>query len=185
MGRPVSFLRLAGCPIRCKFCDTPQAQDAGKWPRKSVEEIVNLIEAHRRNICVITGGEPCIHDLNQLTKWLFSRGIHPTLETSGAFPIRGHFRWITVSPKRLPLDPTARNAANEFKLVVQRGENIVRTIERHGLVPAPGDRRTIWLHPDWNQRNESSIYRDIDHALAMFPENCRIGCQMHKFYGAR
>ncbi|MDG2170458.1 MAG: 7-carboxy-7-deazaguanine synthase QueE, partial [Opitutales bacterium] len=67
MGKSAFFIRLFGCPIKCPWCDS-----AGTWhpdfvpetiERISVEALVAQAKEHNPAIVVITGGEPCIHDL--------------------------------------------------------------------------------------------------------------------------
>ena len=104
---------------------------------------------------VITGGEPAIHDLSALTDALHAVGQQTHLETSGAFPIRGTFDWITLSPKRWKL-PLAENVAraNEFKLIVDRPEAIGEYVD--ALTERGADltgRLHRWLHPEWSQHN--------------------------------
>lgn len=83
-----TFVRLAGCPLRCSYCDTVQAQpsDSGEW--MSIGEIVEQVARRDRPLVLVTGGEPlaqrhCITLLNHLQ----SPAREVQLETSGAFSI--------------------------------------------------------------------------------------------------
>src|SRR4051812_7583345 len=116
MGRAAFFIRTFGCPVKCPWCDS-----AGTWhpdwvpdkiERFSAGELADRAVAHRAEFAVITGGEPTIHDLTELTTTLRRRGLPTHLETSGSFPIKGDFDWITVSPKwaKLPLPENLRRA---------------------------------------------------------------------------
>lgn len=85
-GMPTVFLRLAGCNLRCSYCDTTYAfhdgEDAGD------EEIVSRISAlGYRRVC-ITGGEPLLQDLYALCRELRARGFWIKLETNGSLPFR-------------------------------------------------------------------------------------------------
>ncbi|MGD8499339.1 MAG: 7-carboxy-7-deazaguanine synthase QueE [Phycisphaerales bacterium] len=83
-GVPSAFVRLAGCPLRCRWCDTKYAwaQEAGQ--ERSIAEIVRAIEQWARKFVVLTGGEPMIsRDLPQLAKDLKADGKHITIETAG------------------------------------------------------------------------------------------------------
>jgi 7-carboxy-7-deazaguanine synthase len=85
-GRPTVFVRLTGCPLRCRYCDTAYAFHGGGW--WTVDDI--LAEVARqgvRHVCV-TGGEPlaqkrCIGLLARLC----DAGFAVSLETSGALDI--------------------------------------------------------------------------------------------------
>ena len=83
-GVPSVFIRFAGCPLRCRWCDTKYAweQDAGE--DYTIDDIVKTIQQRSCKFIVITGGEPMINsDLLQLVKELKTAGKHITIETAG------------------------------------------------------------------------------------------------------
>ncbi|GAG87431.1 unnamed protein product, partial [marine sediment metagenome] len=83
-GVPSVFVRLAGCPLRCKWCDTKYAWDETAGMHYSIEKIVQTVQQTQSKFVVITGGEPMINiDLPQLAKSLKARGKHITIETAG------------------------------------------------------------------------------------------------------
>ena len=55
VGLPTVFVRLTGCPLRCRYCDTEYAFTEGS--KKTFREIDQIISKHNCNR-VITGGEP-------------------------------------------------------------------------------------------------------------------------------
>ena len=57
-GRPCTFIRLAGCNLRCAWCDTPYAREGGK--EMSVAQILDLIWLQNGKHICITGGEPLL-----------------------------------------------------------------------------------------------------------------------------
>jgi 7-carboxy-7-deazaguanine synthase len=85
-GWPTVFIRLTGCPLRCRWCDTPYSFHGGEWMR--LDEIVAAVrQASVRHVCV-TGGEP----LSQkrclgLLVALCDAGFTVSLETSGALSV--------------------------------------------------------------------------------------------------
>lgn len=85
-GLPTVFVRLTGCPLRCRYCDTAYAFYGGQWA--DIDDIVAQVRAYRvPNVCV-TGGEPlaqkrCIALLDKLLE----AGFAVSLETSGAIDI--------------------------------------------------------------------------------------------------
>ncbi|RUO35133.1 7-carboxy-7-deazaguanine synthase QueE [Aliidiomarina soli] len=135
------FLRLQGCPVGCPWCDTQhtwdknnQAQvkpeqlimktgDSPSWAGMSEQAVLELIEQQgfTAKHVVITGGEPCMYDLNALTELLHETGYQTQIETSGTFEIKTSAQtWVTVSPKldmpggyEVRADAMAR--ANEIK----------------------------------------------------------------------
>jgi 7-carboxy-7-deazaguanine synthase len=83
VGWPTFFIRLSGCPLRCRYCDTAYAFHGGEW-----QVVATLIDQARqsgaRHVCV-TGGEPLAQKqcLSLLTG-LCDAGFAVSLETSGA-----------------------------------------------------------------------------------------------------
>jgi organic radical activating enzyme len=118
-GRAAYFIRTGGCDIGCVWCDVKESWDANAHPPFSVEEIVNEVIKSKTDFVVITGGEPTMYDLTALTAALKKIGIEIALETSGAYPIQGHFDWICLSPKKfkMPLEKNYK-LANELKMII-------------------------------------------------------------------
>ncbi len=85
-GRPCVFVRLAGCHLRCHYCDTEYAFREGR--SRTVDEIMEEVERWPGSLVEITGGEPllqpAVHDL--ITR-LCDRGRTVLIETSGACDI--------------------------------------------------------------------------------------------------
>ncbi len=83
-GVPSVFIRLAGCPLRCRWCDTKYAWDAMAGDNRSVAEIVRAVKKWPCRHIVITGGEPMIQKaLAQLVRGLRATDKHVTIETAG------------------------------------------------------------------------------------------------------
>ena len=53
-----TFIRLAGCNIRCKWCDTEYAQSRDSGEEMSLHEVISLVESYKCRNVTITGGEP-------------------------------------------------------------------------------------------------------------------------------
>ncbi|MGE9296349.1 MAG: 7-carboxy-7-deazaguanine synthase QueE, partial [Puniceicoccales bacterium] len=102
-GRSAFFIRTYGCPVKCPWCDSANTWHPDHRPehieRFTVAQLTELAATARPDFVVITGGEPTVHDLRPLTDSLHAAGLRVHLETSGAFPLKGDFDWVTVSPK--------------------------------------------------------------------------------------
>lgn len=86
MGLPTVFVRLSGCNLDCRWCDTRYAEEGGSL--LSVEEVMAGVNGYRvRHVC-LTGGEPLWHDESRrLIERLLEEGKHVTLETNGSLSI--------------------------------------------------------------------------------------------------
>jgi len=83
-GVPSVFVRLAGCPLRCRWCDTKYAWDQTAGQDYNIAEIVQAVGKWTCKFVIITGGEPMVNpDLPQLAQALKVAGKHITIETAG------------------------------------------------------------------------------------------------------
>ena len=87
-GLPTVFVRLAGCPLRCVWCDTEHAFSDGR--RLTLTQILESVSGYQtRQVCV-TGGEPLAQkNCLPLLAALCDAGYEVCLETSGALDISG------------------------------------------------------------------------------------------------
>ncbi|MFT4247933.1 MAG: 7-carboxy-7-deazaguanine synthase QueE [Pseudomonas sp.] len=85
-GWPTVFVRLTGCPLRCRYCDTEYAFHGGQW--RDIDDIVAEVLGHGvRHVCV-TGGEPLAQKrCLLLLQKLCDAGLDVSLETSGALDV--------------------------------------------------------------------------------------------------
>ena len=118
-GHAAYFVRLGGCNVGCVWCDVKESWDIDAHPKISVREIIDNVIKSGTKICVITGGEPAMHDLMPIIQELKSNNIRSHIETSGAYPLLGNPDWICLSPKKFKFPiPEVLSIANEFKPVI-------------------------------------------------------------------
>ena len=87
VGLPNIFVRVAGCNLRCSYCDTKYAYDDGK--EMSIDEIVNHIGNYPCKYVCITGGEPLLqHETLDLINAVLKRNYKISLETNGSIDIK-------------------------------------------------------------------------------------------------
>lgn len=85
-GHPCVFVRLTGCDLRCSWCDTSYAFDEGQ--KKSVEDVVTVVNSYGCSFVEITGGEPLLQsDVYPLIEHLLASGKTVLLETGGHIDI--------------------------------------------------------------------------------------------------
>jgi 7-carboxy-7-deazaguanine synthase len=108
VGAPSAFIRLAGCPLRCRWCDTKYAWDKTAGQDYSIDKIIQAVQEWASKFVVITGGEPMINaELPQLVQELKATGKHITIETAGiAFVPDMSCDLMSISPKLSNSTPT-------------------------------------------------------------------------------
>lgn len=120
-GRPAIFIRLSGCNLNCRWCDTEfQTHDI-----MSLEDILDTISYFPVHNVVITGGEPTMDEnFTALVKALKQNGYWIALETNGTISIDqevlGLIDYIAVSPKSFYkglYENAALDKADEVRIV--------------------------------------------------------------------
>lgn len=203
-GTPCDFIRLAGCPIACPWCDTGYA-DGGKNTPRSLRSIDELVKEVRSSRVVISGGEPFANKkLPDLVTALERQGHLVNIETSGAFwqPI-SKTAWVTMSPKqhvshRYPVHPAMWLRADEIKVVISTGDELRHyqpfishwwnSFTRADFLPYLDHlsrtfvTKQLYLQPEWNDRD-----RTLPLVLELLKKhpNYRLSLQLHKFIGVR
>ncbi|MFM9006888.1 MAG: 7-carboxy-7-deazaguanine synthase QueE [Flavobacteriales bacterium] len=177
-GASAFFIRLAGCDVGCVWCDVKESWDADKHPLMEVSSLVQLVFDSGAALCVITGGEPTLHNLELLTTGLKAKGIRTHLETSGTQPLTGEWDWITFSPKKFkaPLNEYY-SRSHELKVIINHVSDINWAQEHADKMPA---QTSFYMQPEWDKRETMQT-----HILDYIRRNTqwRISVQTHKYLG--
>lgn len=175
-GRAAYFLRLGGCDVGCVWCDVKESWDATKHPQVSIENMSLWAKESGTPMVVVTGGEPCMHNLEALTKSIKDQGLETNIETSGSHPLTGTWDWICVSPKKFkaPL-PEVLKQAHELKVVVFNKSDFDWAQKHAALV---GSACKLYLQPEWDEANKM-----LPQIIEFVKQNpaWRISLQTHKF----
>jgi organic radical activating enzyme len=174
-GTPAVFVRLAGCNLNCRFCDTD-------YSLRSFASIATIVEQVREAggdcpMVILTGGEPFAQRRSSdLIDALRADGRRVHVESNGSIAVDlPDDVWLTVSPKeRLHAAMAAR--ANEVKLIVDG------RVPEEWLSWFEGREVPTFLQPEGNKR------ANVEIALAAVkakPSQFRLGLQSHKFIGVR
>ena len=167
-GQLASFARLSGCPLSCRWCDTPWTWDWTRYDRSAEQHPMTIGEvtawAGRQpaRLIVITGGEPLVQarQLTELVPALAALGKDVEIETSGIIAppsaLAANGAKFNVSPKlsnaAMPesrrirghaLRALASSGAARFKFVAQRLSDLaeIAALEAaYGLDP-------VWVMP--------------------------------------
>ena len=200
-GRAATFIRLAGCNLRCFFCDTDfESSDL----EMSEKQILAECQKYPTKLVVITGGEPFRQNLLKLCTPLWEAGFEVQIETAGTLWQKGmergileHKLTIVCSPKTGTINQNIEMFCEDWKYIIRKGEvdevdglpNMSTQKKDTPLKIYRAEHGTIWLQPMMEYYEGG----DIDYArthentqlcaqLAM-KHDYRITLQMHKLLG--
>jgi 7-carboxy-7-deazaguanine synthase len=187
-GRPCTFVRLTGCPMRCVWCDSEYTFTGGEY--FSLDEVLNQVRAFDCKLVEVTGGEPLAQrEAFTLIERLCSEGFEVLVETGGFFST------AEVDPRaRIILDvkcpasgEEARNHwpnlellrvdRDEVKFVITNFEDwtyALEIIKRYEL-----DKRTkaILISPTW----DAVDLKDMAQWVTQSGLDVRMQLQLHKY----
>ena len=175
-GSAAYFIRLGGCDVGCVWCDVKESWDAEKHPKLSIESLQQIVKKTPSNMVVITGGEPLMHNLDELTTILKTSGIRTNIETSGAHPLSGQWDWICLSPKKFkaPL-PEICIKANELKVIIFNQSDF-SWAEKYAVMVSPQCK--LYLQPEWDKAGEMTPL--IVEYIKAHPK-WELSLQLHKY----
>lgn len=175
-GKAAYFIRLGGCDVGCVWCDVKESWDAAAHPKVSIEKMVNAASEYPARMIVITGGEPLMYDLTDLTAALQAANFKTHIETSGAHPLTGSWDWICLSPKKFkaPL-PQVIPKADELKIIVFNKHDF-KWAETYAAEVSKDCQ--LFLQPEWDKTTEM-MPLIVDYVKAN--PKWQISLQTHKF----
>lgn len=182
-GKPAYFLRLSGCSVQCDFCDSKNSWNSENAQKMSAEEIVHLVKKTKAKNVVITGGEPLLHNLDELCKALRTHisNVSLWLETSGTAPFSGDFDHVCLSPKKTCL-PLAENyaKANELKVIIEISDDF-KFAETQAQQTNPNCK--LFLQAEWSALNRKDTINRISTEIIAYILNnpkWQLSVQLHK-----
>lgn len=193
-GMPVTFIRLAGCNLRCSYCDTKYAQNVTDGQLMSVDDIVHKV---RFKAVTITGGEPLLHKegVIQLIDKLNKTGHYINIETNGSidimpfvFAVRAGRGFFTVDYKcpSSEMEPAMCESNFEtmdendvLKFVVSNDNDI--GVIRKFLTLHSSFKSTIFVSPCFGQISLEHLVTEVKLLKLKFPKfDIRFQLQLHK-----
>jgi organic radical activating enzyme len=151
-GYAAYFIRLAGCDVGCVWCDVKESWDASMHNEVEIEQMVGRAMESGTGIAVITGGEPALYNLTELTESLQKNNVRTHIETSGAHLVTGSWDWVCLSPKKFKAPVHSVLAqANELKIIVFNSSDF-EWAERHAAQVNPACE--LYLQPEWSKEKE-------------------------------
>lgn len=188
-GKLCTFVRTAGCNLRCSFCDTTYSYEGGTL--MELKQILNEVEKLSCKLITITGGEPLLHrEVREcLIPWLLERGYDVNIETNGSIGITNVVRhrhdkliftvdWKSPSSgmnsKMLIDNLAAMTSKDVLKFVVGSDEDLnemLRVITTYDI------RAQIYVSPVFGEIEMSHI---VDFMKEHKLYNVKLQCQLHK-----
>ncbi|MBB6055493.1 7-carboxy-7-deazaguanine synthase [Tolumonas osonensis] len=205
-GTPAIFIRMQGCDVGCSWCDTKntwcldyekklpdssylhqKSDNSDSWTMMSSMEIFKYFSEknYSPQHVIITGGEPCLYSLLELTDILIGKGYYVQLETSGTREIKVHENvWVTVSPKigmrgGLVVLPESINRANEIKYPIGK-EKHIEDLDCMLKKSNIGNDVQICLQPINQNKNSTKLA-----IKTCIDRGWRLSVQLHKYIGLK
>jgi len=177
------FIRMAGCSLRCPYCDTRGAWLGGRdMSEAEIEAAVDLLQVSYPGArLVISGGEPLEQDLKELAMVLCRKHYFVAVETNGLHFQDLPFDWWTVSPKDAAayrVHPRLWARISEIKLLVTPALDMTVLKKIRGRSPAP-----IILQPERHDRDRFRRTFAFFRACSLQGiADVRLGLQLHRVY---
>ncbi len=165
-GVPSAFIRLAGCPLRCRWCDTKYAWLPSAGQDVSILQITEFVEKTPAKHVVITGGEPMVAEhIAELANSIKDR--HITIETAGIVYLpKLNCRLMSISPKlsnsgvdvsvRLNIEALRRLISEydyQLKFIIDNRDDMAEIKQLIAQLPGVDEQR-IMLMPNAAGRRE-------------------------------
>jgi len=186
-GLPCTFVRTAGCSLRCTYCDTGYAIPKDSGGEMPLEQVIETVESLGTDLVEVTGGEPLEQEETpELCRRLLKMGSTVLIETGGHMPIEtlpeGVIRVLDIkTPGRMTRknrweNLNHLNPKDEIKFVITSREDFewaVTVCREHNLFA----RQTVIFSPGFTE------LQPLDLARWVLQENipARMQLQMHKY----
>ena len=189
-GHLATFIRLAGCNIRCGYCDTSYALNKSDGTEMTVDEIVARVKEVGNKRVTLTGGEPLWHEgVKTLIEAITGEGHRVNIETNGTIDIKPYTLLygtiITMDYKTLSSGMNGKmNLANIRRL---RNFDVLKIVCRES--DFQNIEAMLKLYRPWGKVFLSPIYGEVEPVrLVEFAKhlrdegiyNVRVQIQLHK-----
>ena len=207
-GMPCTVIRLAGCNLRCHFCDTEF--ESGYNNRLSLAHIIKALDfesefvAKRSELVVLTGGEPMIQNVVPLIESLLQVGVKTVqIETAGTVWVPGLEKHIdsgrvvlVCSPKTPKVHPMIVRHCQHWKYVISHKEtdptdglpcmSTQKAGESAKIYRAAEDgTNTIWVSPCDSHEAVRSYMNLTEAKESALKHGHRLSLQVHKIIDVR
>lgn len=193
VGWPAVFVRLSGCNLKCRFCDTDHSSFKEMEEKDIIKEIFDLSHyALKSPIVVITGGEPFMQDITELCRLLVKNHFYINIETNGTLYPGDKFNKLIRSDSkmrgRIHFVISPKGNVNDFfnfpiktwKILVRGSTNIMELNKKYNLMDS-----NVFIQPIMLKRKDKTK-ENINKAVEICKEyGFRLSLQTHKFIGIK
>lgn len=192
-GIPTVFIRLAGCNLRCRWCDTAYAIEPSSGIPMSISDILSKVSGYGLGVVCLTGGEPLLQSGSiELVDQLLSNGIRVDIETNGSLDIgpyigKGEDAMLSMDVKTpssgmesslLVSNISLLRPVDQLKFVVKDDDDIQYAV---GIIRKHLPRCTVLFTPEGNENIEPVADLILKKVLTgELPSEIRFMLQMHK-----
>lgn len=200
-GKLACFIRLAGCPLSCSYCDTAWARDPIQGQMMSLESILEVVLASKASLVTLTGGEPLSHlGVDKLIEGLLAiEGLEIEIETSGAVATTFLADLRTRDSRLcLTLDYKLRDSGMSAYMVAENYQTLRTGDAVKYVISSPQELGEVLGHiQGWQPQSPeaeillSSVYGNLptaqlvdwlkSHADKSWQAKCRVQLQLHKY----
>lgn len=190
-GELATFIRLAGCNLRCTYCDTDYSLSIKDGKEMSIDEILEKVKEIGYKNVTLTGGEPLIHqNVEQLIDSLIENGYKINIETNGAVDITPY-----ISKNLILTMDYKTNSSGMMKYMINKNLSLLRDYDVLKIVCSKDDftdiknilrnndiKSYIYLSPIFNQIQPSELVDFLKelHNEGFDTSKIRIQVQLHK-----
>lgn len=194
-GYPTTFVRLYGCNLHCKFCDSRYAWEKGKKRMISLENMMNMITQFGHKYVCITGGEPLLQeDVMPLVYELCYNNYIVSIETNGSVPIdKDHYSRSFSYCMDIKCPSSGMSNKNVFGNLENLGtrDEVKFVISDYndylfakGVLKQYHTPASIIFSPCFNEKNESNA-KELAEWMIADKIDAKLGIQIHRIIGVK
>lgn len=176
-GEASIFIRLAGCNLKCDFCDT----DFSTGNEMELSGVLKIISQYPCKWLVWTGGEPAMQLTVSDIAFFRREGYSQAIESNGHYRLPDGLDYTVISPKgKIDYAAKINPVVNEVRLPVCVGDGLPQT----GVLPQA---EHYFVSPVFDEVNVGVTDDNIAYCVGLVMRNpqWRLSLQMHKLIGIR
>ena len=193
-GELTTFIRLAGCNLRCSYCDTPYALKCSDGEEMSINDIVKQAQDIGYRNITLTGGEPLLlPEAFDLIESLVKSGFYVNIETNGSRDISKALEYenVIVTMDYKTSDSGVEKAMRVDNFELLREQDILKFVVTESDLPRVKEiirkydiqKPYIYISPVFEKINPAQIVEFLKelHKEGINTNKIRVQLQIHKY----